>query len=670
MLFFLNPPDSEAIKKIKREVSDAESYYSSTRLNLGQRKLKQLERICRTLYTAWDEAYGPVRTELKELNRLLEGKQEPTDFPFGAEASSQIDMRLPAEKFRSLRANFRRAVFGTPDLITAVLKPGSQMQAALRNKVESAINWTVNETTNLSETLKDTDLPIFRDGTALVFGEYVREVEHGIDCKVYKDIIEFQADYPDAETAGVTEEKYSEILSILNDPAETEVRVEYEIDFLAKNGPQYTLFPYINFIHGPFHADKMRDLIVYGYPFKEGRLKFMEKKKRGYYYSEAAKDMDVRLDSTTYEDEWDQEQDDVEGVQPEYKDAFRFARLIVKADLDQDRRAEVYNVIFWPEKNRILRVENYRIRRNIPCVVPFKFIGRDNRLAGVSLLKDGKDMFGEINAMHRHRSNRRKLTDEITLIAPDSMKETLGDNYEFHTGGVIYAPNDLFAKGEVPRQFAIATTGDDTSRDEALTVRYLEALMGPSMGMSGQEDPGDPNAPGNKTAMLLQQANYRVADYIDEWKRAIPDMSALHTALLYQNSSSKIAFRDIHGDEDEVDSSLLVSEFVKWALKAKGVSISPEADMARIANIAKSAMIFGGVPFKINPKLIVDMWNDYVTSSRIPGFERYLIKLPEQTVPAAPPAPPSGTNLPPSAAPLAVPPGSAPGAPMTNAPGA
>ena len=112
MPYFLNPPDSEAIAKIKREVREADSFNFSTKLPLGSKKLKQLENIVKVNYRAWDNAYGKVRDELKSLNRLMEGVEDATEFPFGSEASSQIDLRLPAEKFRSLRANFRRAVFG------------------------------------------------------------------------------------------------------------------------------------------------------------------------------------------------------------------------------------------------------------------------------------------------------------------------------------------------------------------------------------------------------------------------------------------------------------------------------------------------------------------------------------------------------------------------------
>lgn len=628
MLYQLNPPDNAEIAKIRHEVQEAESYNYSTKLALGQRKLKQLENIVKRNYREWDENYSKVRQNLKANNQLMEGTQEETDFPFGAESSSQIDLRLPAEKFRSLRANFRRAVFGNPQLVVATLKPGADIDSGTRNKIESAINWIITEVCNLSEALKDSDLPCFRDGTGLLYGEFVRDVESGIDCKVYTDANEFQSDYPDSDSAGCSDDVYQEIIDTLLDPAETEVRVEYELDFLSANGPKFTLFPFINFVHFPFFVDTVKDLTIYGYTFKEGRNKFLENRKHDYYYRDAVEDVSDKFDSAVYEDEWDAERDKVEGISVSYKDGYKFARLIVKADLDNDRRPEVYNVIYWPEKERILRVERYRIRKNIPCIVPFKFIGRDGRLAGISLLNDGKDMFGEINALHRHRSNKRRLTDSITIVAPNGMKEALGDNYQFTPGGIMWTPDDLFKTGELPRQFQIQNINDDGTRDEGLTIRFLEGLMGPSMGMSGQEDPGDPNAPGNKTAMLLQQANYRVADYIDEWKRTIPNVLALLTALLYQNSKSKISFRNMFGEEDEIDTSLLISDFVKWSLKSNGIPFSPESEMQKIQGVFQGIVGMGGIPFKIEEKTLLQITNDFIIASRIPNWEKYIVNLP------------------------------------------
>lgn len=632
MIYQLNPPQNDKIKKINKEVEEANNLDISRKLILKENKLKQLENIVKKQYNAWDEGFSEAREQLKELNKLIEGDLDLTDFPFGTEKSSQIDLRLPAEKFRSLRTNFRRVVFGTPNLVVAKLMPDADKEVkTLRNKIESAINWTIFEVSNLGDCLKDTDLPCFRDGTSFIFGEFVQEIERGIDEEIYTDIITFQKDYPDAETAGCSEETYQEILDKLLDPTnDGEIRVEYEIDFLSKSGPQYTLLPLINFIHYPFFVEKIRDLTIYGYLFKEQRNKFLEKRKRNYYYSEVVEDVATKFDNVTYEDEWDEERDRIEGIDTEYKDAYKFARLIVKADLDNDRRVEVYNVIYWPEKEKILRVERYNIRKNIPCIVPFKFIKRDNRLRGISLLNDGKDLFGEINAIHRHRSNKRRLTSAITLIAPDIMKESLGDDYEFTTGGVIWVPDDIFKTGNTPRQLQLHNLNDDSYKDEELTIRFLEGIMGPSMGMSGQESVSDPSAPGNKTAMLLQQANYRVSDYIEEWKRTIPDMMALHIALLYQNNGSKIAFINQFGERAEIETKYLVSENIKWSLKSSSLSISPEAEAAKIVQVAQSAMAFGGIPVKIQPKILVDLWNNYITALRIPGWEHYIINIPEQ----------------------------------------
>ena len=632
-LFFLDPPNNNKIKKIQQDVEEIEEAHKSSKHFLPQKKLKKLQRIVAQYFDAWEEGTGSLRSNLKDLNKLMEGNLDKTDFPFGEDASSQIDLRIPAEKHRSLSSNFRRTIFSGKQLIVAKLSPGSEIENQTRNKIEAAENWTISELSNLEDILKDTDLPCFRDGTALIYGEYSREVQTGVDCEVYTNLNVFQADYPDYETAKISEEKYDEIISLLNEPNQEgseppEVRVEYEIDFVSKNGPKYTLIPLHNFIFYPFFPDKIKDLSAYGYMYKETRLKFLEREKLGYYIKEAIEDIVSKSSDTTYEDEWDQSWDEIEGISGDYKEAYKFARIIVKADLNNDMRPEYYKVVYWPEKRKIIRVEKYNVRRNIPCIVPFKFLGRDGRLLGISLLNDGKDLFGELNALHRDRSNKRRLTSQITLIAPDSMKDKLGDLYEFEPGSTLYVPDGLFEAGQVPRQFIIQNLDNTDYKDEEYTIRFIEGLIGPSAGMSGQESMSDPTAPGNKTAMLLQRSDYRVIDIVNVWKRSVNDITLLNNALLRQNYKSKIQFINQDGEDDDIDTSLLISEMIKFRLKAITVPLSPEVEMSRIANVAKSAVLFAGLPFKADPDILRILWNDYINAARLPNGDSYLVKKP------------------------------------------
>jgi hypothetical protein len=49
----------------------------------------------------------------------------------------------------------------------------------------------------------------------------------------------------------------------------------------------------------------------------------------------------------------------------------------------------------------------------------------------------------------------------------------------------------------------------------------------------------------------------------------------------------------------------------------------------------------GGIPFKIDPKTILQMSNDFIIASRIPGWEQYIAKMPtaKPVAPQAPSAP-------------------------------
>ena len=281
---------------------------------------------------------------------------------------------------------------------------------------------------------------------------------------------------------------------------------------------------------------------------------------------------------------------------------------------------------------RSLRIERYGVWRNIPCIVPFRFIGRDDRALGVSFLHDGRDLFRELNALHRHRSNTRKLSDTVTLVLPKSLKEDidLGAEYaEFRPGMTLWVPDNL-AADKYPRQLQIhnLSRSADSLDEESLVVRYLDGLLGVSEGQSGRETQSDPRAPASKTAMLLQRADIRTEDLVEEWKRSVPDLLDLHVALYYQNAQAKLKFMQRAGgkhEESEIATAVLAEPKRRFVLKAVKPSLSPEFEMNRIA--AMTAMAFQlQLPIKMKPDIVIQAWNDYVIAMRIEMPERYQIK--------------------------------------------
>jgi len=259
-------------------------------------------------------------------------------------------------------------------------------------------------------------------------------------------------------------------------------------------------------------------------------------------------------------------------------------------------------------------------------------------MLGDSILGDNMDLYREINALHRHRSNVRRLTDSVTLIVPASLKEhvDLGAEYaEFKPGMTMWVPDSLFNSGKLPTQLQLHNLSrtNDSLDEENLVTRYLDTLAGVSQGQSGRESQTDPNAPAAKTAMLLQRADLRGEDMVLEWSRSIGDFVDLHRALLKANAGGTLKYMaKARGDFEESDTDIatLANPQLTFALKPTKLDMHPELEMNRIAALAAAAMKMGVA--QINPGILVQFWNDFVIASRIENPERYTAEVTQQGV--------------------------------------
>ena len=633
MYLRLEPPP-QVLADAQKEVREVEQYFKARKLGIGKGKRDKLDKWINRMVEAWEAGTPGLRKDLKELNDLLEGFGENVDFPFGSGQSSSIDIRYAAAKARTLRASFVQAVFADPGLLVAETLPGAR-RGPQDNLAEAAVNWTASKETNGIETLKDTPVPAFRDGTALVYGEWERRIERGVDYRTYESVEQFTADYPTAKAAGLTKEKYNDVLDELAQPDE-ELHVEFSMDFVAQNGPAYTIFPLAKFIWGPLSAKDLRlSAEIYGYYYTQTAPSFDAAVAYNFYDKEQVEQTKKRSSSDV--DEWERGRDTVEGITSDEQDraTYKIARLVVSYDLDDDDIPERYMVYWDMEGKRSLRVEQYGLWRNTPCIVPFRLLKRDDRFLGVSLLRDGRDLFRELNALHRHRSNTRRLTDSVTLIIPKALKEDvdLGAEYaEFKPGMTLWVPNDLHPD-KYPKQLQIynLSRSGDSVDEEGMIVRYIDGLIGVSEGQSGRESTGDPNAPASKTRMLLARADLRVEDLVEEWKRSIPDFADLHVALYLANAKAKLKFMAMHGGElreSEVATQVLADPKRRFGLKVSRNVSAPEMEMNKLMALVAAAFQLR-FPVMAKPQMIIEIWNDYVTASRIDQPERFMIEAGE-----------------------------------------
>ena len=262
--------------KIQAEQNKQDKALRIRAFQLDDKELDALELRLKDWYSSWERNTGSMRRRLVEANDHLEGVAEDVDFPWPG--ASKVTMGFAAGMARTLRAVFDRAVF--PDNRPFAAEALGDVKSEDRNKLETGVNWLSRKHNNLVESLRNTPIPAFRDGTVPVMGEWERRIEKMCETRVYNTTQAFQQDYPTPEDAGVDEKKYAKIIRHLA-RMDNFVSVEWLRDAVVKNSPKFTAFPLARLIWYPvFNVETLNDCRIYGRLYYESEQDIMQMIKR------------------------------------------------------------------------------------------------------------------------------------------------------------------------------------------------------------------------------------------------------------------------------------------------------------------------------------------------------------------------------------------------------
>ena len=604
---------------------------------LSDEELDALEIKLKGWVESWERNTGPLRRRLIEANDHLEGVSEDVDFPWPG--ASKVTIGLAAGMARTLRAVFDRAVF--PDNRPFAAEALGDVKTEERNKLEIGVNWLSRKHNNLVESMRNSPVAVFRDGTVPIMGEWERRIEKVCETKVYNNYQDFQTDYPTPEDAGVDEKKYAKIIRHLSQ-MDNFVSVEWLRDSVLKDAPKFTAFPLARLIWYPvFNIEHLNDARIYGRLYYESEQDIKQKIKRKIYDEKRATESLAAANGVKMgADAWGSARDSIEGLagDDDTTKFVRVAKLVLCDDLDGDDIPERYLVTLDIDNFKILRMERYKLRGNISNIVLFGFVRRDQRLLRTSLLLDGIDQFRMVDNIHRHRNNVRAITDCPAFLVPDSIKDQVdfgGGSSVFKPGVTWYLTDRYMKEDMAPRQMLIQSlskTSESLDEEQSL-VRYLEFRLGPSQGLSGQESTIDPNAPATKTLAQLKQATLRIDDMIREWKTSVPEAIDLMLALYhcYGSDKYKVGVPDDQtgdiGKFDEITRELFSIGDAKFMLRHNEISLSPEFEMEKVMGIAAIAAQ-NPIVLQAKPAVLLETWNDLVLASRISDPKRFLIPVP------------------------------------------
>lgn len=651
---------------IQKDIARVKNLTKNKNLRHDAAKLAIVAEALFKEYTAWFRQTIPLRRRLVGLNELLEGVVKDTNFPF--EGASNITMGYASGMARTFKSTFNKTAYQDPDIYSATTK-NEELKPVLAN-LEEAANYSFHTGSNGLDTLKQGTIPCLRDGTLIISGFWDRVIESCTDSKTYKSFMDFQADYPTADTAGMTEEEYGTIADAFIVDPETEIVANYEYDNILSDGPAYEIIPLARFMFYPIFAQSIKTMKTYGREYYATKSKILERIKRNEFYKEEAQAVIQHDSNQMTRDQWSASKNFIEGLaqsQAEEKAPYKLIDCVFKADLDNDDIEEKYLVTFAPDSKKVLSFKNYHLRNNVDFCVEFRFAKREDRFLGISLIGENQDKFEAIDGLHRNRNNVRMLTTSPIVMINEKYKEKVDP---FRAENII-KPGVSFWVDDIDhcmKQLEIVNLDQpgNSIDEENMVQKYLEFCFGPTQAMSGKETATDPRAPMGKTIALLQQANQRIDDYLDEFRRSLPELVKLHCTLLAQYGPDKITYnieRDGELMVKDTEKENFLSSDINWQAKRRSVTLSPEFAMQRLGGLMATYGQLLQLLQMQDPKAI-EMWNRMVVASGEPNKEKLMInpQIPG-SMPMIPPMAPGGQGGPPLKQNVASP---SPNAPMNN----
>lgn len=576
---------------------------------------------------SWEDSRSGLETKLRDLNDRAESVTYQTDFPWPGANSTTLS--LEKIKMREVTSVISRtAIRPIPFAVASYAGPASLYTESkdFVKDLESFTEDKLKNDSNVFEMIEMSPAVIFRDGTAPLQIMWETEYEHVSDWKLYKQATDFATDYPDSDSAGILKKEYRKILDTLTQGKAWEIRYEYDVP--TYDAPKAYLVPLIDTFHYPVYVAEMKDMLTYGKRIWYTDYQLKMKAKMGFFDEDVieaitASASDQRRDSLTTS------RDRIEGInrdiQSKNSHEYEVFELVHKGPVtEEDQKNGVYRkyiIYYYRKTQQILRVEHYPIRKGKINYFPLRFIKRDGRFLGISLMDDIGDLSLDADIQNRQIINSRTITHVPSFKAKMSSKNTFDPSrreFRFRPGVVFYLAdpdNDV-------RQFDIRPVDLSGSMDNILFyMQMIDMICGSTSGFSGQSNPIDPRAPARKQQELLRQASNRLDDYVKNLLPEFSDICEFVVDLYYQFAPERIRYYATTKDgvlvEKEMERTKLFSPNAKFNIN--GTSVFMNADIEYDRTLEINQMLNTSPLTAQIPRILRASLERVILASRVPG---------------------------------------------------
>lgn len=618
------------VSTIPRSLSDDYRKKLGELIELTDAQRSRLKGWLKESLNDWKNDTTELHRRLEEDNDLVEGVVIETDFPF--ENCSNMHVPVTETYMEVYGSVEKRSILGA-DLLWYGETDMDELKDMLA-EVEELMNYKARHEWNIEECLSEVFWTTNRDGLGIIQCIWAEEYEPARDVILLTNEQDFMAELPSPEEAGLSEEEYVNLRDYVKNNATEDMPVEVPITFekLVYYGCKGEVVELIDFVTFPATVPDIKSKACRGYGkrfyMRKGEIR--DKRDDEAFYHDAATRMLNKQGKLNTRNQYTQSKDYVEGLKRSNKDEMEFFELAVRGRLDgnDDEEGErQFLVTYSLENDELLACMEYPYRA--PFYALFRINKRPGRLIGKSIPQKTRDMNDEVDTQHNQRINARTISAVPSFKAQLNSKKELDPmlrQNKWRPGGIFWLTDfntfDQFKVQPVDQGESLAEEQND--------YKILDLYLGSAVSLlSGGAAPGDPNAPGNKTAIMIQQSNLRMDDPLKELREGVSELGDICLSHLYQFGPPLMEYQaqvEANGVNGIRESRTLHKKFLRRGihLQMSGVTVTQNPDAEMQKKFQLYTFLMQEPTFAQNPDARVELLRDALRAGREPGRDRYL----------------------------------------------
>jgi hypothetical protein len=590
-------------------------------LDLNDEQKSRIKTFLKEQIKNWLTDTADLHRRLQDDNDLVEGIIMETDFPWVD--CCNIHSPITEIYMDGYGSIIKRSVLGAGNIWVAEAEVDELMD--MTADIEEMMNFKARNEWNIEHGIRNVIWPTDRDGLGVIQCPYVEEYERSDDIVLLTNEQDFLNEFPSPEDAGISEEEWFN-LAELSKQASDEFPVEVPItaDKQTYAGPKAEIVEAVDFVTFPaWVADiKTKSCRGYGKRFTAHIEEIREKAENKVFYKDVAKSV-INGNAVAKASSYIQAKDEIVGIKrTTNKDERDLYELVIKGRLDEGGEIKKLLVTYSYEDDQLLGCMDYIYRVDFYAL--FRIDERPNQLFGKNIPAKTRDLNDLSDTLINQEVNTRTISTVPIFMGQKDMKEELDPELQqnkIKPGMIIWLSNfDSFT------QFKIQPTdlGENANLQERL-MRILDMYLGmPASLFAGGVPSGDPSAPGNKTASLINQGNLRMEDPISTFRYGVEELGNICLSHMYQFGPPIIQFKTTNDDGTQIKT--IHKKFLRKNIKLKmnGITVldNPDAEMQKQFQLY--TVLMTNPEFAQNPQAQNEVLKDALVKGRVNGRDRYL----------------------------------------------